>query len=231
MEANVATSSGSPRTPVMDYYCRGHPTSSPTFLVRTTVVLTPSTSGSGLIPLMTSTTMFHLLRMRWALPSHMGCPTLIQTRFLLILPYRPWVWGKGAQTLPCKGQPWALLSLLMLSLMVGVIYLLRPLRSTVLFSSQSGLMLIIACLVEDSLGPSSYTIGGIYVVLFVRCAFGNNAFSSIAFLTGGNPSFGQQNPVQGTIPSQGAMTGVYSTQGLWNPWQGSVPFARNVSWG
>jgi hypothetical protein len=54
-------------------------------------------------------------------------------------------------------------------------------------------------------------------------AFGNNAFSSATFSTGGNPNFGQQNPVQGTIPSQGATTGVYSTQGLWNPWQGSFP--------
>jgi hypothetical protein len=45
-------------------------------------------------------------------------------------------------------------------------------------------------------------------------AFGNNAFSSAAFSTGGNPSFGQQNLVQGTIPSQRVTTGVYSTQGL-----------------
>jgi hypothetical protein len=29
--------------------------------------------------------------------------------------------------------------------------------------------------------------------------------------------------VQGTIPSQGAMNGVYSTQCVWNPWQGSIP--------
>jgi hypothetical protein len=29
--------------------------------------------------------------------------------------------------------------------------------------------------------------------------------------------------VQGTIPTQGENTGVFSSQGLWNPWQGSVP--------
>jgi hypothetical protein len=49
--------------------------------------------------------------------------------------------------------------------------------------------------------------------------FGNNYFSSAAILTRGNPVFGSQNPMQGTIPAQGAHT----SQGPWNPWQGSVP--------
>jgi hypothetical protein len=34
--------------------------------------------------------------------------------------------------------------------------------------------------------------------------FGNNTFSSAAFLTGGNPIFGQSTPMQDTIPTQGA---------------------------
>jgi hypothetical protein len=33
--------------------------------------------------------------------------------------------------------------------------------------------------------------------------FGNNTFSSAAFLSGGNPIFGQSTPAQGTIPAQG----------------------------
>jgi hypothetical protein len=53
--------------------------------------------------------------------------------------------------------------------------------------------------------------------------FGNNAFSSVVISTRGNLGFGQQNPVQGTIPTQGESTRVFSSQGLWNPWQGSVP--------
>jgi hypothetical protein len=65
-----------------------------------------------------------------------------------------------------------------------------------------------------SVGSMSFSLFG---------AFGNNAFSSVAFSSGGNPIFSQQNLVQGTIPSQGGMTGVYSTQGLWNAWQGSFP--------
>jgi hypothetical protein len=49
-------------------------------------------------------------------------------------------------------------------------------------------------------------------------AFGNNNFSLAAISTGGNPSFGQQNLMQCIIPSHGAMTGVFSTQGILNPW-------------
>jgi hypothetical protein len=67
-------------------------------------------------------------------------------------------------------------------------------------------------------GPSSYMtlVGSMHFSLFDT--FGNNTFSSSSFSTGGNPVFGQQNPTQGFIPSQGAMTGVYSSQGLGNPW-------------
>jgi hypothetical protein len=36
-------------------------------------------------------------------------------------------------------------------------------------------------------------------------AFGNNAFSSSVVSTGGNHSFGSQNPVQGIIPAQGTI--------------------------
>ena len=53
--------------------------------------------------------------------------------------------------------------------------------------------------------------------------FGNNIFLSATISAGGNPGYGQQNPVQGTIPTQGANLGIPSSQGPWNPWQGSVP--------
>jgi hypothetical protein len=55
--------------------------------------------------------------------------------------------------------------------------------------------------------------------------FGNNAFSSVISV-GGNPSYGQQHPVQGTILAQGEKLGIPSSQGPWNPWQGSVPSSR-----
>jgi hypothetical protein len=49
-------------------------------------------------------------------------------------------------------------------------------------------------------------------------AFGNNAFSSVAISVGGNPGYGQQNPMHGIIPAQGENLGIPSSQGLWNIW-------------
>jgi hypothetical protein len=56
--------------------------------------------------------------------------------------------------------------------------------------------------------------------------FGNNTFSSAAFLTGGNPIFGQSTPVQGTIPAPGE-----NLVGPWNSGQGSVPSSGMPIWG
>jgi hypothetical protein len=46
-------------------------------------------------------------------------------------------------------------------------------------------------------------------------AFSNNAFLSATFSSGGNPSYGQPNPMQGTIPAQGENLGTSSA---------SIPF-------
>jgi hypothetical protein len=54
-------------------------------------------------------------------------------------------------------------------------------------------------------------------------AFGNNAFPSAAFLTGGNPGYGQPIPMQGIIPAQGVNPGTSSASRPWNSWQGSIP--------
>jgi hypothetical protein len=62
-------------------------------------------------------------------------------------------------------------------------------------------------------------------------AFGNNAFSSAAFSTGGNPDFGQSIPMQGTIPAQGAHPGNSFATRPWNYWQGSVPSSGMLIWG
>jgi hypothetical protein len=62
-------------------------------------------------------------------------------------------------------------------------------------------------------------------------AFGNNAFSSTSFLTGGNTGFEQHIPMQGTIPAQGANPGTSSTSRPWNSWQGSIPLSGMLIWG
>jgi hypothetical protein len=56
MEENVATSSGSPHTPISATTTGGILPPIPPSPVQTTVVLTPSTSGSGLIPSSAATT-------------------------------------------------------------------------------------------------------------------------------------------------------------------------------
>jgi hypothetical protein len=61
--------------------------------------------------------------------------------------------------------------------------------------------------------------------------FGNNGFSSTTFPTGGNPSFGQSVPMQGTIPAQGENLGTSSASGPWNSGQGSVPLYGMSIWG
>jgi hypothetical protein len=145
MEVNTTTSSGSPHTPISATTVGGISLPSPPSSVHTLVVSTPSTSGNGLIPLSDRPSL-HLPRVRRSLHSRMGCPTLIRNQFSPTPPYRPWVWGKGTQEPSCKGPSGVLQSHLMLSLTVGVIYLLCPPRSVVLSNNQSGPMLIIYCL-------------------------------------------------------------------------------------
>jgi hypothetical protein len=48
--------------------------------------------------------------------------------------------------------------------------------------------------------------------------FGNNAFLSATFPTGGNPDFRQPIPMQSTIPTQGAHPATSSIVGPWNSW-------------
>jgi hypothetical protein len=57
-------------------------------------------------------------------------------------------------------------------------------------------------------------------------AFGKKSFLSVLFSVGGNPGYGKQHPVQGTIPTQGANLGIPSSQGPWNPWKGLVNLSR-----
>jgi hypothetical protein len=72
-------------------------------------------------------------------------------------------------------------------------------------------------------GLTSYSmlIGSTPFSLFGE--FGNNAFLSTSISTRGNLGYGQQNPVQVTIPAQGDNLGIPSSQGPWNLWQGSIP--------
>jgi hypothetical protein len=222
MEENVATSSGSPRTPVTTTTGGGIVPPPPPSPVRTTVVPTPTTSGSGLIPLTASTTVSFTQNMTGA-PFSYGMPDFDTNSVLTYSTLQTMGLGAGSSNAPLQGSaigttapfnaiPYGGGHIPPPSPSLGGAFQ-QPIGPNANYSLFSG----------GSLGPSSYTtsVGSMSFSLFG--AFGNNTFSSTAFPTGGNPSFGQQNPVQGTIPSQGATNGVYSTQGLWNPWQGSFP--------
>jgi hypothetical protein len=52
-----------------------------------------------------------------------------------------------------------------------------------------------------SQGPPSHNMSVSSTPFSLFGAFGNNAFSSAAFPTGGNPGLGQSIPMQGTIPA------------------------------
>jgi hypothetical protein len=82
-----------------------------------------------------------------------------------------------------------------------------------------------------SQGPPSHSMSVGLTPFSLAGMFGNNAFSSVAFLTGGNPSFGQSTPMQGTIPAQGENLGTSSTASPWNYWQGSIPSSKMSIWG
>jgi hypothetical protein len=74
---------------------------------------------------------------------------------------------------------------------------------------------------SQALPPYNMSVGSTHFSFFD--VFGNNAFSLAVVSAGGNPSYGQPHPVQGTIPAQRAHLGIHSSQGIWNPWQGPVP--------
>jgi hypothetical protein len=82
-----------------------------------------------------------------------------------------------------------------------------------------------------SQGPPSHNMPVGSTPFSLAGTFGNNAFSSTTFLTGGNPSFGHSIPMQGTIPAQGANPGTSFALGPWNFGQGSVLSFRMSIWG
>jgi hypothetical protein len=82
-----------------------------------------------------------------------------------------------------------------------------------------------------SQGPPSHNMSVGLTPFSLFGAFGNNAFSSIAFPTGGNLGYEQPIAMRGTIPAQGANPGTSSTLGPWNSWQQLVSSSGMSIWG
>jgi hypothetical protein len=65
-----------------------------------------------------------------------------------------------------------------------------------------------------SQGIPSYSMSIPLIPFSFFGTFGNNAFSSSSISFGGNPGYGQQNPMQGIIPAQGEDLEITSSKGI-----------------
>jgi hypothetical protein len=194
MEANVVTFPGSPHTPSMVATTGGVPPPNSPSSVWTTMVSTTSNSGSGLISSMEATTSPFTQSVTGPLFLY-GIPDF-DTNFVLTYstlwsmglgpgssndpfqgsmggnspPYNAFPYGGGhipPSSPPLDGAPQ------------------QPIRSNMNYSLFRA----------SSIGPSSYNMLVVSMPFYLFSAFGNNSFSSFVVLTGGNPGFGQQNPV------------------------------------
>jgi hypothetical protein len=200
MEVNVATSSGSPHTPVTTTTSGGILPPLPPSPVRTTVVSTPSTLGSGSIPLSSSNTVSFTQSVMGP-PFSYGIIDFDTNSVLTYSTLQTMGLGVGSSNAPMQGStggnsipfnviPYGGGHIPPLSPSLGGSFQ-QPIGPNTNYSLFGG----------GSLGPLSYTtsVGSMSFSLFG--AFGNNSFSSAIVSTGGNLIFGQQNPVQGIIPS------------------------------
>jgi hypothetical protein len=64
---------------------------------------------------------------------------------------------------------------------------------------------------EGSQGIPTYSMSVGLKSFSLFSVFGNNTFSSAVISDRGNPSYGQQNPMQGTIAAQGTNLGIPSS--------------------
>jgi hypothetical protein len=224
MKSNDATSSGSPHTPSMTATIGGIPPPNSPSSVWNTIVSTTSTSGSGPIPSATTTTYLFTQSVTGPLFSY-GMPNFDTNFVLTYSTLQTMGLGEGSSNAPLQGSMGGT------SISYNAIHYsgghmppsspslggafqppVRPNMNYNLFR-------------VGSLGLSSYTMPTGSMEFSLLGVFGNNAFSSVVISIRGNPGFGQQNPVQGTIPTQGVNIGVFSSQGIWNPWQGSIPLS------
>jgi hypothetical protein len=214
---NVSTSSESPHTPITDPTTRRILPPLPPSPFCTIVVSNPSTLGNGSIPLSTSTTTL-FTQSAMGPPFSYGIPIFDSNSSLTYSTLQTMGLGAGISNAPMQGSTGgAYIPFNAIPYGGGYIPPLSPLISGS-FQKPIEPNATYILFGGGGLGPPSYTTSMGSMSFYFFDAFGKNAFYSVIVLVGGNPKFGKQNPVQGTIPSQGVMTGVFSTQGLWNTW-------------
>jgi hypothetical protein len=205
MEENVATSSESPHTASTDTTIGGILPPNPPSPVWTTVVSTSSILGSGPIPSSVETTAlftqsvagppFSYVMLSFDMNSVLSYSTL-QTMGLGVGISNSLMQGStGGTFVSFNDIPYG----------GGHIPPLSPSLDND-FQQHNRSSVNYSLFGESGLGTSSHTttVGSMSFSLFN--AFGNNSFSLASISTGGNHGFGQHNPVQGTIPTQGEST-------------------------
>jgi hypothetical protein len=205
MEENVATSSESLHTPSTTATTGGILPPNPPSLVQTIVVSTTSTSGNGIIPSMVATTT-PFKQSKTHPPFSYGMLNFDMNSVLTYSTLQTMGMGEGSSNAPFQGFMGG----------TSASYNSIPHGGSHIPPSFPSLDCSFQPLVEPNmnygffgvgnLGPSSYTtlMGSMSFSLFNM--YGNNAFSPAIILAEGNPGFGQHNPVQGIIPTQGEST-------------------------
>jgi hypothetical protein len=205
MESNSATSSGSPHTLISATVGGGIVPPPPPSPFMTTNFHTPTTSGSGSIP-STTLTFVPFIQNVSGTPFSYGIPGFDSNSVLTYSNLNTIGLGVGISNAPLEGSSVGTTSLFnAIPYCGGHIPPPSPFLGGT-FQQPIGPNTNYSLFSEGIERPSSYTtpVGTMSFSLFH--AFGNNAFTSFTFSIGGNPIFGQQNPMQGFIPSQGAMT-------------------------
>jgi hypothetical protein len=212
METNATISSGNSSIPTSVVTTAGVPPPNPPSLVQATMVLTASTLSSGPILSLVATTAPFTQSATDPSFSY-GMPSLSTSPVLSYSILQTLGLGVGSSNAPLQG-PMGGTSAPFNAFPYGGGHI-TPLSPSLGGTHQQSLgpNTHHSSFGVGSQGPPSHnmSVGSTPFSLFG--AFGNNAFSLVAFPTRGNPGYGQPNPMQGTIPAQGANPGTSSASG------------------
>jgi hypothetical protein len=198
-KSNDATSFRSPHTPLMTFTTDGISPPNPPSLVHTIVVSTPATLGSGLIPSAVTTTA-SLTQSATNPPFSYGMPRFDTNSILTYSTLQTMGLQEGISNAPLQGSMGGT-SASYNDIPYGGVHIPPPSPSLDdALQPSVGPNMNYNLFGEGSLGPYTYTTSMVSMSFSLFDMFGNNNFSLVAFSAGGNCGFGQQNPVQGTIP-------------------------------
>jgi hypothetical protein len=194
METNVATSSRNSFIPTTTVTTGGIPPPNPPSSVRATMVSTASTSSSGPIPSLVATTTPFTQSVTGP-PFSYGMPSLGTSPVLSYSTLQTLGLGLGSSNTPLQG-PMEGTSAPFNAFLYGEGHIPPSSPSLGGTHQQSTRPKTHhSSLGVGSQGPPSHNMSVGLTSFSLFGAFGNNAFSSAAFLTGGNPGYPHSNPM------------------------------------